>query len=117
LVERGVILASQGGWVEAEHLFQNRPESIHTGVDAHGNLAQIPNADDDLSARILDSGSSIETIEARVLDLAVQRAGGNLSEAARLLGLSRPQLAYRQKVKQTAQPSSLPQKNPLFESK
>lgn len=118
LVERGVILASQSGWVEAEHLFQNQPESNHTGVDAHGHLAQIPNADDDdLSARILDSGSSIETIEARVLDLAVQRAGGNLSEAARLLGLSRPQLAYRQKVKQTAQPSSMPQKNHLSESK
>jgi DNA-binding NtrC family response regulator len=115
LVERGVILANQGGWIEAEHLFQNQPESNHTGVNAHGNLAQIPNADDDdLSARILDSGSSIETIEARVLDLAVQRAGGNLSEAARLLGLSRPQLAYRQKVKQTAQPSSMPQKNHLF---
>lgn len=118
LVERGVILASQSGWVEAEHLFQNQPESNHTGIDAHGHLAQIPNADDDdLSARILDSGSSIETIEARVLDLAVQRAGGNLSEAARLLGLSRPQLAYRQKVKQTAQPSSMPQKNHLSESK
>ena len=118
LVERGVILASQSGWVEAEHLFQNQPESNHTGVDAHGHLAQIPNADDDdLSARILDSGSSIETIEARVLDLAVQRAGGNLSEAARLLGLSRPQLAYRQKVKQTAQPSSMLQKNHLSESK
>ena len=118
LVERGVILASQGGWVGAEHLFQNQPESNHTGVDAHGHLAQIPNADDDdLSARILDSGSSIETIEARVLDLAVQRAGGNLSEAARLLGLSRPQLAYRQKVKQTAQPSSMLQKNHLSESK
>ncbi len=118
LVERGVILASQGGWVGAEHLFQNQPESNHTGVDAHGHLAQIPNADDDdLSARILDSGSSIETIESRVLDLAVQRSGGNLSEAARLLGLTRPQLAYRQKVKQTAQPSSLPQKNHLSESK
>ena len=118
LVERGVILASQGGWVGAEHLFQNQPESNHTGVDAHGHLAQIPNADDDdLSARILDSGSSIETIELRVLDLAVQRSGGNLSEAARLLGLTRPQLAYRQKVKQTAQPSSLPQKNHLSESK
>ena len=118
LVERGVILASQSGWVEAEHLFQNQPESNHTGVDAHGHLAQIPNADDDdLSARILDSGSSIETIESRVLDLAVQRSGGNLSEAARLLGLTRPQLAYRQKVKQTAQPSSLPQKNHLSESK
>ena len=101
LVERGVILASQGGWIEVEHLFQNRPATAQTGVDAHGQLAQLPSAqDDDLSARILDSGSSIEAIEARVLDLAVRRAGGNLSEAARLLGLSRPQLAYRQKTKQ-----------------
>jgi len=32
-----------------------------------------------------------------VLDQAVSRARGNLSEAARLLGLTRPQLAYRQK--------------------
>jgi transcriptional regulator with GAF, ATPase, and Fis domain len=107
LVERGVILASQGGWIEVEHLFQNQPETAHTGVDARGQLAQLPSAqEDDLSARILDSGSSIEAIEARVLDLAVQRAGGNLSEAARLLGLSRPQLAYRQKNKQTGQRTS-----------
>jgi DNA-binding NtrC family response regulator len=109
LVERGVILASQGGWVEVEHLFQNLPDIAHTGVDAHGQLAQLPSAqEDDLSARILDSGSPIETIEARVLDLAVQRAGGNLSEAARLLGLSRPQLAYRQKVKLSSQRASAP---------
>ena len=109
LVERGVILASQGGWVEVEHLFQNLPDIAHTGVDAHGQLAQLPSAEeDDLSARILDSGSPIETIEARVLDLAVQRAGGNLSEAARLLGLSRPQLAYRQKVKLSSQRASVP---------
>jgi DNA-binding NtrC family response regulator len=109
LVERGVILASQGGWVEVEHLFQNQPETAHTSVDARGQLAQLPSAqDDDLSARILDSGSSIEAIEARVLDLAVQRAGGNLSEAARLLGLSRPQLAYRQKIKQASPRTGAP---------
>ena len=107
LVERGVILAGQGGWIEVEHLFQNQPETAHTSVDARGQLAQLPSAqEDDLSARILDSGSPIEAIEARVLDLAVQRAGGNLSEAARLLGLSRPQLAYRQKNKQTVQRTS-----------
>jgi DNA-binding protein Fis len=45
----------------------------------------------------LDSGYSLEEIEALVLDHAVSRARGNLSEAARLLGLTRPQLAYRQK--------------------
>ena len=32
-----------------------------------------------------------------MLDHAVARARGNLSEAARLLGLTRPQMAYRQK--------------------
>lgn len=113
LVERGVILASQGSLVEAEHLFQNQPEASHTGIDARGRLAQFPTTqDDDLTARILDSGSSIEAIESRVLDLAVKRAGGNLSEAARLLGLSRPQLAYRQKAKQTGAPAAVARAKP-----
>jgi DNA-binding protein Fis len=34
------------------------------------------------------------------LDHAMARARGNLSEAARLLGLTRPQMAYRQKQRQ-----------------
>lgn len=102
LVERGVILASQSGMVEVEHLFPNQPDTAQTGLDAHGHLATLPSAqDDDLSARILDSGSSLEEIEARVLDHAVARANGNLAEAARLLGLTRPQMAYRQKQRQT----------------
>ena len=96
LVERGVILASQGAMVEVEHLFPNQPEAVQTGLDARGQLTRLPSAqDDDLSARILDSGSSLEEIEARVLDHAVARARGNLSEAARLLGLTRPQLSDR----------------------
>ncbi len=105
LVERGVILASQGGWIEVEHLFPSQPDALQTSVDVHGHLAKLPSAkDDDLSARILDSGSPLEEIEARVLDHAVARAHGNLSEAARMLGLSRPQLAYRQKQRQQRTP-------------
>ncbi len=101
LVERGVILASQSGMVEVEHLFPNQPDAAHTTLDAHGHLAPLPTAkDDDLSTRILDSGSSLEEIEGRVLDHAMARARGNLSEAARLLGLTRPQMAYRQKQRQ-----------------
>jgi DNA-binding NtrC family response regulator len=115
LVERGVILASQGGMIEIEHLFPNLSESPQTSVDAHGQLTRLPSAqDDDLSARILDSGSSLEDIEARVLDHAVARARGNLSEAARLLGLTRPQLAYRQKrqhASDTSEPPAAPQRH------
>jgi DNA-binding NtrC family response regulator len=98
LVERGVILAGQGCMVEVEHLFPNQSDAIQTSLDANGRLTKLPSMkDDEFSARILDSGSSLDEIEARVLDHAVARTHGNLSEAARLLGLTRPQLAYRQK--------------------
>lgn len=103
LIERGVILAAQAGMVELEHLFPNQPDAAQTGLNAQGQLVRLPSAqDDDLSARILNSGRSLEEIEARVLDHAVARARGNLSEAARLLGLTRPQLAYRQKQRQNS---------------
>jgi len=46
---------------------------------------------------VLDAGVPIETLEAQVLALAVERSRGNLAGAARLLGLSRAQLAYRLK--------------------
>ncbi|HEX5697129.1 MAG TPA: sigma-54-dependent Fis family transcriptional regulator [Rhodoferax sp.] len=102
LVERGVILSSQAGRVELEHLFPNQPDAAQTSLDAHGRLARLPSVqDDELSARILDSGSSLDEIEGRVLDHAVARVRGNLSEAARLLGLTRPQLAYRLKQRQS----------------
>ena len=98
LVERGVILAPQAGMVEVEHLFPTPPDAVQTSLDAQGHLAKLPSAQDsDLCARILDSGSPLEEIDALVLDLAVARARGNLSEAARLLGMTRPQLAYRLK--------------------
>ncbi|MBP6276356.1 MAG: sigma 54-interacting transcriptional regulator [Limnohabitans sp.] len=109
LVERGVILASQSGMVEVEHLFPNQPDAAQTSLDSHGHLARLPSAqDDDLSARILDSGSSLEEVEARVLDQAVSRARGNLAEAARLLGLTRPQMAYRQKQRQNRSAAAPP---------
>jgi transcriptional regulator with AAA-type ATPase domain len=93
-----VILAGQGGMIQVEDLFPNRPESVQTSLDALGNLADLPSShDDDLSQRILDSGSSLDDVEIRVLDLAVARTHGDLSKAARLLGLSRAQLAYRLK--------------------
>ncbi|WP_114969341.1 sigma 54-interacting transcriptional regulator [Rhodoferax ferrireducens] len=107
LVERGVILALQAGRVELEHLFPNQPDGAQTSLDANGRLARLPSVqDDELSTRILDSGSSLDEIEGRVLDHAVARARGNLSEAARLLGLTRPQLAYRLKQRQGSAPTT-----------
>ena len=113
LIERGVILAAQAGMVEVEHLFPNQPDAVQTGLNAQGQLVRLPSAqDDDLSARILNSGSSLEDIEARVLDHAVARAQGNLSEAARLLGLTRPQLAYRLKRRHASDADAIDNKPP-----
>lgn len=98
LVERGVILAAQGGMIEAEHLFPNRPEAAHAGLDPQGRLAQrAPQEEVRLCEQVLEAGVPIETLEARVLALAVERSSGNLAGAARMLGLSRAQLAYRLK--------------------
>jgi DNA-binding NtrC family response regulator len=115
LIERGVILATQAGMVEVEHLFPNQPDTAQTGLNANGQLVRLPSAqDDDLSTRILNSGSSLDEIEARVLDHAVARAQGNLSEAARSLGLTRPQLAYRLK-RQHASEADAPESKPAQE--
>ncbi|MDZ4294349.1 MAG: sigma 54-interacting transcriptional regulator [Hydrogenophaga sp.] len=107
LVERGVILAAQGGAVELEHLFPNQPGARQEGVDPHGRLARVlPAGENELCERIVSSGLSLEQLESRVLALAVERSGGNLSGAARLLGLTRPQLAYRLKRQQIDEESS-----------
>jgi DNA-binding NtrC family response regulator len=104
LVERGVILASQGSVIEVEHLFPNQPDVAHDGIDPQGRLARrAPQDEQALCERVLDSGVPIESLEAQVLALAVERSRGNLSGAARLLGISRAQLAYRLKRQQPAE--------------
>lgn len=50
-----------------------------------------------IAAQIAAGGFSLDAHEARVRELALTQAGGNLSAAARLLGISRAQLAYREK--------------------
>ena len=47
--------------------------------------------------KALNEGIALDDIEAELLQSAVERAKGNLSSAARMLGISRPQIAYRLK--------------------
>lgn len=101
LVERGVILAGQGESIEVEHLFAHMPgapaSGAATGLDRHGQLAPV--AEQPLPAELCDQllaqGLSLDTLEQQLLEQAVRRAKGNLAAAARSLGLTRPQLAYR----------------------
>ncbi len=43
----------------------------------------------------VDGRQSLDQIEARVIEEAMRRSGGNVSAAARLLGISRQTLRYR----------------------
>lgn len=55
-------------------------------------------AQDWIAARLDEGGFSLDAHEAQIRQAALARAGGNLSAAARILGISRAQLAYREKA-------------------
>ena len=101
LIERAVLLAPAGGVIEVGDLFMDgQPVDIAGAVvDRFGQVggpAETP-VDDDC-ARLLDAKNfDLQAHEDRLLRLAVERAGGNLVHAARLLGVTRRQLAYRLK--------------------
>ncbi len=103
MIERGIILAPNGGWIEVEHLFANVVASdFHeTQITQTGSLEQKqePCASANLIDAILSSGLPFEELETRLIDEAVRRADGNLAGAARSLGITRPQLQYRLKKK------------------
>lgn len=99
VVERGVILARSGGQITESDLFASLPPSVATSaasLDASGRpLRRDASAADALFDYMTREGLPLERVENLLIDIAIERAGGNLSQAARLLGMTRPQLAYR----------------------
>jgi transcriptional regulator with AAA-type ATPase domain/predicted hydrocarbon binding protein len=92
VIERSVIL--------------NQDNAALTGETVIGSLnsGEIENADpagvadlDNLVIRALNNAVTLKEMEMKMIERAVEHSGGNLSSAARLLGLTRPQLAYRMK--------------------
>lgn len=101
-IELGLILAEPGGLIEVNHLFPQQQAMNNTGLDQGGHLqAATPTAEHDLYEQMLNSGLSFDDIERNFLNHAVKKADGNLSRAARMLGITRPQLAYRLKKTST----------------
>jgi two-component system, NtrC family, response regulator HydG len=102
LVERGVISTDDGTSIDVHHKFRREQLSEETllAIGAHGALA--PRADDAVPNLLLHLQQALghepmhlPDLEARLLREAVEAESGNLSAAARRLGLSRGQLAYR----------------------
>jgi len=112
LVERAVILVDNGQDIDLSHLFA--PEDLQASmvlrIDSKGSLQQGESTEEtpgngskDMLDTLLDDGVSLDELEHQLMQKAVEQAGGELSKAARMLGLTRPQLAYRLKKYETAE--------------
>lgn len=98
VIERGVILAEQGGTIEAAHLFPNVAEPQTSTAPGTANLS-LSGAMSMVSVvdQLLDEGCSLEQLEETLMTRALDRASGNVTRAAKLLGVSRATLDYRLK--------------------
>jgi len=105
MVERAVILAEDGHPIDTVHLFRasdNIGDEIlkldQSGTLQSNCMADEPDADSgQLFETFIKSQNSLGGLEETLLLEAINRCDGNVTKAARLLGLTRPQMAYRLK--------------------
>lgn len=95
IIERGIILADNGGQIEASHLFPNLV------VEAQSDPGEVASLDR-LAEQLLEQGCELSALENVLIERALDRAGGNVTRAAKLLGLSRATLDYRLKKRNTS---------------
>jgi DNA-binding NtrC family response regulator len=99
-IERGVILTAGGTRIEVHQLFPGCADDRGGSfvVNPQGDLAAFSgDAGHSLCESVLGGAMTLDQVEDMLIEAAVDKARGNLSSAARLLGLTRPQLAYRLK--------------------
>jgi DNA-binding NtrC family response regulator len=80
-IQRAVALSAPGGIVEPSHL---SPEISHNRLPSMSQAAPTRP-----SRSAPDLASAVEQVERDMIQTALDRAGGNISETARLLGLTR----------------------------
>ena len=96
LIERAVIVVGQDDMLDVEDIFPALPGGEHVSIDADGSLERcVPLAIGALYDDVRCKGLSLDELEDALIREAVRRCDGNLSAAARELGMTRPQLSYR----------------------
>lgn len=102
IIERGIILTPQNDWIEIEHLFTEPQDfgSVQHTINDAGSLADAECIREALCRQIMTSGLGLDDLEEALIQHAVRESNGNLSGAARLLRITRPQLNYRLKKKE-----------------
>jgi two-component system, NtrC family, response regulator HydG len=102
IVERGVISAGDDGIIELHHIFPNNEAhrtsvfSLGTNGELNGHPADA--AEPDMVAKLLQqSNFTLSELENQLYQRVLIASGGNIAAAARRLGVTRAQLAYRLK--------------------
>ena len=104
MVERAVIMADDDTAIDLSHFasFGSQLSRRFAGPGVDGAMQIRAGVSDAAVTGLLDRGLDLHTLETKLLQEAMARARGNLAGAARLLGISRPQLAYRLKKRGVA---------------
>jgi two-component system response regulator HydG len=99
LVERGVIYAESGSLVDLQHMFTGfeKLPSLSLKLTGGGRIGVAPADISDIAGerRMLTAPEALKRAEAELYRSALEAAGGNVSAAARQLGLTRAKLEYR----------------------
>lgn len=116
MVERAVILAPDDGVIDVFHLFSDKAQDGRSGLsisdigtlrrhqEQEETLAHPLSSTSDLVTQFLRAcmdGFTLGDFERELYAAAVNQCNGNLAQAAKTLGLTRPQLAYRLRNQET----------------
>ena len=100
LIERGVIFAEPGDQIDVQHMFQGQegspvfPQMLTRDGRIQPRSAYDQNGGNGAVKPIL-SPNDLAVAEQELYRQALKQAGGNVSSAARILGISRAKLDYR----------------------
>lgn len=104
MIERGVILAENNNSIDLQSLFPSLAEPTHplNVIASSGVLKEQSQGDNAANEeqwldQMLEQDFNLEALESQLIRKAMDQANGNVSQAARRLGLTRPALAYRLK--------------------
>lgn len=100
LIERGVLLAAPDTWIELEHLFAggNLPDPEGFFLNKRGQFRTDSSPALQLAySRIFEADLPLEVHERALFELAMHRSEGNMTQAAKRLGITRRQFTYKWK--------------------